>query len=228
MKQRVFHLASATVISFILLIGTCAAKATSTSQNEISATQLLALKDKWQIAFYTLDNKKEKIKALRQLEKQASEIVARYPEETEPKLWWGIILSSEASLIRNISVLKKAEQSRDLFLEVINTNPEIMGGAAYTMLGTLYHQLPGWPFAYGDDKKAEQYFIKALKVNPDNMNSNFQYASFLADNKRYKDALVYITQAERSKARKGYELADQKTQQDIIILKTNIIKHLYK
>ena len=36
--------------------------------------------------------------------------------------------------------------------------------AAYNALGMLYHKVPGWPISFGSNKKARDYFEKAIAL----------------------------------------------------------------
>jgi Tfp pilus assembly protein PilF len=48
---------------------------------------------------------------------------------------------------------------------------------------------------FGDDEIAEQYFVKALSVDPDNIDSNYFYGEFLLDQDRYADAVAALRKA---------------------------------
>ncbi|MEW8206746.1 MAG: hypothetical protein AB2746_11535 [Candidatus Thiodiazotropha taylori] len=43
---------------------------------------------------------------------------------------------------------------------------------------------------FGDDEKAEQHLLKALDVNPENIDANFYYAEFLLHEKRLQPAIT--------------------------------------
>ena len=66
--------------------------------------------------------------------------------------------------MRALSEVKKAKQE---FEHAIEINPSVMNGSAYTSLGSLYYQVPAWPFGFGDDKKAQQLLEKGLKIDPE-------------------------------------------------------------
>jgi len=40
-----------------------------------------------------------------------------------------------------------------------------LNGSVYNSLGSLYAKVPGWPLGFGDKKKAQAYFEKALAIN---------------------------------------------------------------
>jgi hypothetical protein len=54
-------------------------------------------------------------------------------------------------------------------------DPRALQGSAYTSLGSLYYQVPGWPIGFGDDKRAEAMLLKALEINPDGIDPNYFY-----------------------------------------------------
>jgi tetratricopeptide (TPR) repeat protein len=64
--------------------------------------------------------------------------------------------------------LSDAGKARDLMFQVIEQNPTFQEGMAYTILGKIYHELPGWPISFGDDDKSIQFLRKALSISPTN------------------------------------------------------------
>ena len=48
-----------------------------------------------------------------------------------------------------------------------------MDGAAYTSLGALYYQVPGWPLGFGDDAAARTMLRKGLAIDPDGIDANY-------------------------------------------------------
>ena len=53
-------------------------------------------------------------------------------------------------------------QAKKLFERAIKLDPAAMDGSAYTSLGSLYYQVPGWPVGFGDDDKAKEMLLKGL------------------------------------------------------------------
>ena len=41
-------------------------------------------------------------------------------------------------------------------IHALAIDPKALAGSAYTSLGSLYYQVPGWPIGFGDDKKARE------------------------------------------------------------------------
>ena len=93
--------------------------------------------------------------------------------------------------------------------EVIITDPTILDGSAFTSLGSLYYQVPGWPIGFGDDDKAEEMLKKALEINPNGIDSNYFYADFLKENGKSKKAIQYFKKAQNAPARANRPLADK-------------------
>lgn len=97
----------------------------------------------------------------------------------------------------------------------IKLDANALDGSAYTSLGTLYYQVPGWPIGFGDKKQAELLLKKALQVNPTGIDPNYFYGDFLLEQGRKADAKIYLQKALAAPARSGRELADKGRHQDI-------------
>lgn len=173
------------------------------------------LQESWAKIKYQLNNKDEKLQHIRDLAKQAEKLTADYPQRAEPKIWEGIILSSEAGIIKGISALGKVKKAKVLFEESLKIDPLALQGSAYTSLGSLYYQVPGWPIGFGDDKEAQRNLKLALQINPDGIDPNFFYGDFLFGQKKYDDAKIYLEKALKSPDREGRKLADEGRRQEI-------------
>jgi tetratricopeptide (TPR) repeat protein len=77
----------------------------------------------------------------------------------------------------------------------IKQDPKALEGSAYTSLGSLYYQVPGWPVGFGDDEKAEKLLKQALAINPTGIDPNFFYGDFLLDQGDKAQAKVYLDKA---------------------------------
>lgn len=102
-------------------------------------------------------------------------------------------------------------------------NENALQGSAMTSLGVLYHKVPGWPIAFGSDKKAEMLLKHALSLNPDGIDPNYFYAEFLFDEGEYQQALEYANRAESAPARSDRPLADEGRHKEIAHLKQQIV-----
>ena len=63
-----------------------------------------------------------------------------------------------------LSLAKDAKKALEQALEI---DPRALDGSAYTSLGSLYYQVPGWPIGFGNDEKARELLLKALEINPE-------------------------------------------------------------
>lgn len=86
-----------------------------------------------------------------------------------------------------------------LFENSIEIDPLALEGSAFTSLGSLYYQVPGWPIGFGDDKKAHEMLRKGLEYSPQGIEPNYFYGDFLMDQGDYNAALVVFENACTSK-----------------------------
>ncbi|MCF5879317.1 tetratricopeptide repeat protein, partial [Aeromonas veronii] len=111
-----------------------------------------------------------------------------------------------------LGLVKEAKAKLELALK---QDPKVLDGSAYTSLGSLYYQVPGWPVGFGDDEKAEQLLKQALAINPDGIDPNFFYGDFLLDQGRKAEAKTYLDKALAAPARPGREVADEGRRMEI-------------
>ncbi|MEH6444545.1 MAG: hypothetical protein V7784_11660 [Oceanospirillaceae bacterium] len=153
--------------------------------------------------------KKERQADFKWLSKEASQALNLYPNSTELLIWQGIILSTYAGEKGGLGALSIVKKAKVMFEKALDKNPEALQGSAYTSLGSLYYQVPGWPLGFGNDKKAEKYLLQALKLNPNGIDSNFFYGDFLLDQGRKKQAKKVLNKALQAPLREDRPLADK-------------------
>ena len=166
------------------------------------------LQQEWAVVKYQTA-KDQQDAAFTLLEAKAESAVQAYPQAAEPLVWEAIILSTHAGVSGGLGALSKVKQARELLEKAASIEPNALHGSIYTSLGSLYYQVPGWPIGFGDDKKAEQYLKQALAQNPDGIDQNYFYGDFLRDQRRYHEAITYLTKAINAAPRPHRELADQ-------------------
>lgn len=176
---------------------------------------IAALQTEWARIKYQLSDKERQLNAIHSLEEKAAKVSAKYYGSAEPKIWEGIIISTDAGISGGLSALGKVKTAKKLFEAALKINPKALDGSAYTSLGSLYYQVPGWPIGFGDDDKAEEYLKKALKMNPNGIDPNFFYGDFLAQDGREKEARVYFERALQAPDRPSRPLADAGRRQEI-------------
>lgn len=157
---------------------------------------------------------------------QAQQLAQAYPGRAEPLIWQAIVLASAAKAEGGLGGLSKAKEARDCLLAAEKINPAALNGSVYNSLGSLYAKVPGWPLGFGDKKKAQAYFEKALAINPNGIDPHYFYADLLADQGEYAKAADHLKRALAAPARPGREDADAGRRQEALhLLETLRQKH---
>nr|MBP8885461.1 tetratricopeptide repeat protein [Pseudomonas sp.] len=146
--------------------------------------------------------------AFAKLVTQADAALASEPKAPELLIWRGIILSTEAGAKGGLGALGLVKEAKASLEQALAIDPQALAGSAYTSLGSLYYQVPGWPIGFGDDEKAEKMLTQSLAINPDGLDPNYFYGDFLQRQKRYEEARAALEKALAAKDRPGRELAD--------------------
>lgn len=170
--------------------------------------------------FNYLNSKSSKQEGLEQLLDIANEKLAIYPDQPEILIWHAIIEASYAGSLSTINptALSHVKSAKKHLEEAIEIDGDVLEGSAYTSLGSLYYQVPGWPIGFGDSEKANEYLKKGLSLNPNGIDSNFFYADFLIDKGEFEAAKAYLNKARKAPGRPGREDADQGRRIEILQL----------
>ena len=168
---------------------------------------LKQLQGRWAEINYQLP-KEQREAAFAKLADEATAAVKSEPQAPELLIWRGIILSTWAGAKGGLGALDLAKQARGEFEAAIKLDAKALDGSAYTSLGSLYYQVPGWPIGFGDDKRAEQLLKQALTLNPGGIDANYFYGDFLQRQKRYAEAKAALEKALAAAPRPGREVAD--------------------
>ena len=172
------------------------------------------LQQRWAEVNYQLEGK-DQVSAFEELAAVAEQITADNPEEAAAWIWSGIIKSTFAGAKGGLGALGLAKESRADLEKAMTIDADALNGSAYTSLGTLYYSVPGWPIGFGDDEKAEELLTRALALNPDAIDNNYFYGTFLINEKRYEEARNYLNKAQQAPARPGRSIADSGRQIEI-------------
>lgn len=177
--------------------------------------QIRALQTEWAQIKYQIVGRDAQLEAVHRLEDEAAKVTQAYPDRAEPKIWEGIILSTDAGIVKGMSALGKVEKAKELLESSLRLDPRALDGSAHTSLGSLYYQVPGWPIGFGDDEEAEKHLKQALQINPNGIDPNFFYGDFLLQDDRPDEARTYLERALQAPDRPGRELADAGRRQEI-------------
>ncbi|MFT6086067.1 MAG: tetratricopeptide (TPR) repeat protein [Glaciecola sp.] len=211
----------------VFTVSSLAAIAFSSAATESFSTQLLDLQQQWAKVNYQLVDDAQK-DGFDNLIKQAQELVKTNPDDANGLVWLGIIESSYAGAKGGLGALSLAKAAKKSLEESMQIDDSALNGSAYTSLGTLYHKVPGWPIAFGDDDTAKEMLKKAMVINPNGIDSNYFYAEFLFDEKEYTKAKEHLTLALQATPRLERPLADEFRRIEINKLMAKVDKKLQK
>ena len=163
-------------------------------------------------------------KEFEQLSIAAEKLASQYPSRAEPQIWYGIIEASHAGAKGGIGALSLAKHARQSFEKALEINPNALNGSAYTSLGSLYYQVPGWPIGFGDDKKALEFLEKGLAANPNGIDPNFFLGDYWYRNGDLDKAELVLKKALQAPDRPGRKLADEGRRSEIKQLLDKIVE----
>ncbi len=178
---------------------------------------VLRLQQEWEKVKY-LSPATQHEKGFETLVKEAEKLAAKYPTRAEPIIWYGIIESSYAGAKGGLGALGHVKNAKKNFEKALEINANALDGSAYTSLGSLYYQVPGWPIGFGDDKKAAEYLKKGLSINPDGIDPNFFLGDFLFRSGDLAGAEKSLRKALQAPNRTGRQVADDGRRKEIIQL----------
>ena len=157
----------------------------------------------------------EQEKAFAALAQTADAVRGKYAGRAEPQIWYGIIAASYAGARGGLGALSLAKDAKKAFEQALELDPKALDGSAYTSLGSLYYQVPGWPIGFGSDDKARELLEKALALNPDGLDSNYFYGDFLYRKGDHPGARRALQKALSAPPRPGRALADEGRRKEI-------------
>ncbi|RRO04223.1 tetratricopeptide repeat protein [Pectobacterium aquaticum] len=181
----------------------------------LANTPLADLQHDWSVCQYqTLEaNKENCFSTLSQRAHDASH--ARNDDDATLLIWSGIIDSSWAGAKGGLGALSLVKQARTSLEKAIAIDPNALDGSAWTSLGVLYYQVPGWPVGFGDKKKADEMLKKALTLNPNGIDANYFYGDFLLKEGKVDEAKRYLEKALHAPARQERDIADNGRRREI-------------
>ena len=194
------------IVSFALLSGTTLA---ASMDDDVAR-----IRQEWERVKYKVAPREQE-GAYEKLAKESGKVMAQYADRAEPAIWHGIIEASFAGARGGLGGLALAKSARKSLEQALAINPKALDGSAYTSLGSLFYQVPGWPIGFGDDKKALEYLQKGLALNPDGIDSNYFYGDYLFRTGSYAEAEQALRKALQAPAREGRQLADDGRRKEI-------------
>ena len=194
--------------TLIIVIGfLCSMFAVSTLQAQMTS-EVEALQQRWAEVNYLLKGKSQ-VEAFNTLIEDARKVTDANSANAEAWIWSGIIRSSYAGAKGGLGALSAAKAAKADLEQGMAINADALEGSAYTSLGVLYLNVPGWPVGFGDEEKGVEYLKKGLELSPAGIDSNYFYAEYLFKEDAYAESARYLNRALNAPARPGRELADE-------------------
>jgi len=182
-------------INAALIAASLAFSAAAEARDASVDAGLSTVQREWATAAYEAHGKKARKAAFEALLEDAAALSEKYPREAEVLAWQGIALSTYAGEVGGMSAMKYAKAARELLHRAEALEPTALAGGIYASLGALYSKVPGGLIGFGDDELAEEYFRKALAVDPDSIDANYFYGEFLLERGDYDQALDVLEHA---------------------------------
>lgn len=157
----------------------------------------------------------EQEKAFEALTKAADGVRAKYAGRAEPQIWYGIIAASYAGARGGLGALSLVKEAKKALEQALVIDAKALDGSAYTSLGSLYYQVPGWPIGFGDEDKARELLQKALALNPDGIDPNYFLGDFLYRKGDFEGARQALEKALKAPPRPDRPLADEGRRKEI-------------
>ena len=172
------------------------------------------LRQDWERIKYQVPAKEQEAQ-FEKLAKASEKVMGQYPKQAEPAIWHGIIEASYAGAKGGLGALSLAKSARKSLESAIAIDPTALDGSAYTSLGSLYYQVPGWPLGFGDDTKARELLQKGLALNPNGIDPNYFYGDFLFRSGDYAGAEQALRKALQAPPREGRRIADEGRRKEV-------------
>ena len=183
------------------------------------------LQTEWANVKYQYDSSDQQ-KGFEKLLEQADLRLKNNPNQAEVLIWHAIIEASYAGSLSaiNPTALGYVKNAKKDLEKAIELGGDVLDGSAYTSLGSLYYQVPGWPLGFGDEDKANEYLKRGLEANPDGIDANYFYADFLIKKGEKEEAKIFLDKAKKAPNRPGRTVADQGRRIEVLELINKIKK----
>jgi len=187
----------------IVLLSAAALSAGAAVPDEVARLQ-----GAWEQAKYQTPPAQQE-KLFERLTEQARQSAAQNPSSADVLIWYAIIESTYAGAKGGLGALSHVKNAKKNLEQALSIDPNALSGSAYTSLGSLYYQVPGWPIGFGDDKKALENLKRGLAINPDGIDPNYFYGDYLFRKGDFDGAERALRKALQAAPRPGRRLADE-------------------
>lgn len=139
------------------------------------------IRSQWEHITYEVRGSSTQTRQLKALAVEANALVARYPNQAEPLLWQGIVVSEQANRANILHKLAVARKAYRILSQAYQVDPNASKGGVAMSLAVLLYKVPGSPLGFGDDARAEKLLRQALRLDPKGLDANYFMADYLHD-----------------------------------------------
>lgn len=150
--------------------------------------------------------------------------VALRPREAAARFWLGTAYGLYADVKGGVRAISYVNKFKAQIEQAVRLDPLYENGAPLNTLGMMYFKAPGWPFSFGDDKKALELLRRSHRLSRPNMVVNRLLAEVVLEEVGKAEALTLVNAALAMPDRPGYVLEDRKIRRELLELRKKILK----
>lgn len=149
--------------------------------------------------------------------------VALRPREAAAHFWLGTAYGLYADVKGGVRAISYVNKFKAALEQAVRLDPLYENGAPLNTLGMMYFKAPGWPFSFGDDKKALELLRRSHRLSRPNLVVNRLLAEVVLEEVGKPEALKLVEAALAMPDRPGYVLEDRKIRRELLELRKKIL-----
>jgi tetratricopeptide (TPR) repeat protein len=128
--------------------------------------------------FYAVDHddKSERIKLYQKSIDAADKALELNSKNITANFWKAASIGKQGLDIGITKAFKNAPEMKKHLEVVLSIDEKFEHAGAHRAMGRLYYELPGWPFSFGNFKKAREEMKKAMELSPEHLGNQAYYA----------------------------------------------------
>ena len=149
--------------------------------------------------------------------------VALRPRDAAAHFWLGTAYGLYADVKGGVRAISYVNKFKAAIEQAVRLDPLYENGAPLNTLGMMYFKAPGWPFSFGDDKKALELLRRSHRLSRPNMVVNRLLAEVVLEEVGKAEALRLVEAALAMPDRPGYVREDRKIRSELVALRKKIL-----
>lgn len=170
-----------------------------TEAQKSKKTDLLTYQQEWAHLMFEETNKEKQVEGIDTLLERVEKTLKEKPSSADMRIWLAKLKMQKAS---SLGFFKRDDMNKEalaLLEQATLIDPKALDGYGYALLGHLYDTADAWPFSFGNRVKAKGYLLKALALDPDNLEANYFYGLYLKQYEGLDVAKPYFKKALEAK-----------------------------